>query len=190
MSCPPRVASSPRNLLHQNLGGSFTTRARGLLATKAALLDPEGEEFGRPRLTGVFWDAELRTGNRVAAVEASGKLYRMVANGEGILAAGPKGRSIYELEISCGDRTCEVRVGFFATSRLLSTPAAKGWRPSPGLGGWRYGALFAPEDGRALRIMVFLLWHLVANRRCVYLEESPTSESTDPAKGVLENIVA
>jgi hypothetical protein len=147
MSRPPRVASSPRNLLRQNLGGSFTTRARGLLATEAALLDPEGEEFGRPRLTGVFWDAELRTGDRVAAVEASGKLYRMVANDEGILAAGPKGRSIDELEISCGDRTCEVRIGFSQPRGRFLPRRRKGGAPLRGLETGATGPSSPPKMG-------------------------------------------
>ena len=96
-------------------------------------MDPEGEEFGRPCSSGVFWDAELRIGNRVAAFEASGTLYRSVANGEYLLAAGPKGRSIDELEISCGDRTWEARVGF-SHPRGRFLPRRKGGALSGALG--------------------------------------------------------
>src|SRR3712207_3583853 len=105
----PRANSSWGYFLRRSPGGSFTARARGLFAAEFDLLGPDGEAFGRLRLGGGS-GAEFRSGDRAFKLKASGKRYRMAADGEEVLAAAPKGRSIDELEISCGGQAYEVRI--------------------------------------------------------------------------------
>lgn len=170
----PRAASSWGYDLRRNLGGSFTARARGLLATEFALLGPNSEEFGRLRLTGVS-GAEFRSESYAAAFEASGRRYRMVADGEEVLTGGPKARAIDELEISCGSQTYEVWVSFFRNLAVASYPGGeRAVRLSGGLMGRSYETLFAVEDRCAFPIAIFLLWHIAANRRRAYRAGSPT----------------
>ncbi len=166
MDHTPRAASSSWGCnLRQTLGSFFTARARGLLATEFVLLDSGGEEFGRLCLSRVT-SAEFTCGSSVATFEASGGRYRMIADGEEVLVAGPKERTIDELEISCGGRTYEARIGFLR-NLAVARHAHDGERTahlSGGLVGRSYEATFA-DDGGALPVAVFLLWHVVANRR-------------------------
>ena len=174
MSRAPRTTSSWGYGLQQSLGGSFTARARGLLATELTLLDAEGREFGRLRLRGLSV-AEFESGYYAAILEKSGGSYRMVADGEEVLTAAPKDRSIDELGISCGGRTYEMRASFFRNLAIASYQKGGGRavRVSGGLMGRSYEALFATEDGCALPVAVFLLWHLATNRRRAYRRGSP-----------------
>jgi hypothetical protein len=168
MSRAPRAAFSRGCDLRRSPGGSFTARARGLFAAEFALLGPDGEEFGQLRL-GDGSSAEFRSGDRVFKLEASGKRYRMVADGEEVLTAAPKGRSIDELEISCGSRTYEARISLLRNLAVASHPGGERVAHlSGGLAGRTYEALFDSEDGCALPVAVFLLWHLTTNRRRVY----------------------
>lgn len=167
MGQTPRAASWWYDL-QQNLGGSFTAHARGLLATEFVLLNPDGEEFGRLRLSRVS-GAEFQSGNYTAAFEASGRRYRMVADGREVLIAGPKGRSIDELEILCDGQTYEARVSFLRSLALASYPdGGRVVSLSGGLMGRNYDALFDAENGCALPVAVFLLWHVTTNRRRAY----------------------
>jgi len=164
MGHAPRAASS-RTFPPPYPEGLFIARARGLLLTEFVLLDSHGQEFGRLRLRGSP-AAEFRAGNYAATFEASGRRYRIVAHGEEVLVAVPKGRSIDELEISCGDQTYEAQTSLFRNLAVASYPGGEGAaRLSGGLTGRRYEALFAPGDGCALPVAVFLLWHVAANRR-------------------------
>ena len=168
MSRAPRAASFWGYDLRRSPGGSFTARARGLFAAEFALLDPDGEEFGRLLLDGGS-SAEFRSGDRVFKLEASGKRYRMVADGEEMLAAGPKGRSIDELEISCGGQTYEARISLLRNLAVASHPGGERVAHlSGGLAGRSYKALFDSEDGCTLPVAVILLWHLTTNRRRAY----------------------
>ncbi len=168
MSRTPRAASFWGYDLRRSPGGSFTARARGLFAANFDLLGPDGEEFGRLRLDGGS-SAEFRPGDRVFKLEASGKRYRMVADGEEVLAAAPKGRSIDELEISCGSQAYEARVSLLRNRAVASHPGGERVAYlSGGLTGRSYKALFDSEDRCALPVAVFLLWHLTANRRRAY----------------------
>ena len=154
--------------LRQDLGGSFTARARGLFAPEFVLLDSGGEEFGRLRLGGVP-GAEFRAGDLVAMFEASGKRYRMVVDGREVLAAGPKERSTDELEISCEGRTYEAQISLFRNLAVASQAGGERVvRLSGGLTGRSYEALLADEDGCALPVAVFLLWRVVTDRRRAY----------------------
>ena len=173
MSRTPRTTSSWGYSLQQSLGGSFTARARGLLTTQFTLLDTGGREFGRLRLRGLSV-AEFMSGDYAAILEKSGGSYRMVADGEEVLVAGPKERTIDELEISCGGRTYEARISFLRNLAVArhAYDGERTARLSGGLAGRSYEATFA-DDGGALPVAVFLLWHVAANRRRAYRMWSP-----------------
>lgn len=169
MSNAPRTASSPWHDLQRRLEGSFTARARGLLTTKFALLDSEGTKFGQLQLRGLSV-AEFESGGHTATITQTERIYRMVAYGEEVLSAAPKGPSINDLDISCGGRTYEAHVSFFRNIAVASYGRGGGRavRLSGGLAGRSYQVLFAPEDGCTLPAAVFLLWHVAANRRRAY----------------------
>ncbi len=98
----------------------------------------------------------------------------MIASGEEVLVAGPKERSIDELEISCGGRKYEARIGLLRNLAVAHhvPDGQRAARLSGGLMGRSYEALFAAEDECALA--VFLLWHVAANRRRAYQAGSLT----------------
>ena len=169
MNNAPRTASSWWYDLQQNLGGSFTARAHGLLTTKFALLNSEGKKFGQLQLRGLSI-AEFESRDHATTLTRTEGSYRMVAQGEEVLTATPKGRSVDELEISCGGRTYEARVSFFRNLAVASYGRGGGRavRVSGGLVGRSYQVLFAPDDEYVLPVAVFLLWHVAANRRRAY----------------------
>jgi hypothetical protein len=156
------------NLLQEELGGSFTARALNLPSTEFAFLGPDGRQFGLLQLRGPSV-AEFESRDDTAILKRSGRSYRMLADGEEVLAAVPKRRSIDELGISCGSQTYEAKASFFRNLAIASYPGAeRAIRLSGGLTSRTYEALFTTEDGCTLPVAVFLLWHLVANRLRVY----------------------
>jgi hypothetical protein len=169
MDHAPRAASPIWGYdLGQNLGGSFTARAHGLLAAEFALLTPDEEEFGRLRLHGIS-GAELRSGDSIARFETSGRRYRMLADGKEVLVAAPKGRSIDELKIFCGGQIYEARVSFLRNLALAYAPDGEGVaRLSGSFTGRSYEIHFATKDGCAFPVAIFLVWHGAANRRRAY----------------------
>ena len=177
MNSAPRTASSWWYDLQQSLEGSFIARTHGLLKTKFALLDSEGKKFGQLQLRGLSI-AEFESGDRAAVLTHTEGRYRMVAEGEEILNATPKVRSVDELEISCRGRTYEARVSFFRNVAVASYGRGGGRavHVSGGLLGRSYQVLFAPDDGCTLPAAVFLLWHVAANRRRAYRMGSPMGE--------------
>ena len=174
MNRAPRTASLWRYDLQQSLKGSFTARAHGLLTTKFALLNSEGKSFGRLQLRGLSI-AEFESEGCVAVLTQAEGSYQMIAEGEEVLNAVPKGQSVDELEISCGGRTYEARVSFFRNVAVASYGRGGGRAAhvSGGLLGRSYQVLFAPDDRCALPAAVFLLWHVAANRRRAYRMGSP-----------------
>lgn len=93
----------------------------------------------------------------------------MVTEGREMLIAVLKGRSVDALEISCGGRSYQARIKFFRNLGVASYPdGAEAASLSGGLMGRSYEALFAPEDGFAFLVAIFLLWHVAANRRRAY----------------------
>ena len=160
-------------LLRQSLDGYFTARARGLLTPELALLDHSGRELGRLRTSGAS-GAELRFGDHTATLEASGERLRMIADGEEMLSAGPKGGSIDEIEVFCGGQTYNARFGFFRNRAVASRPGGgSAARLSGSLTGRGYEAFFEAGDACALPVAVFLLWHLNTYRRRAYLTGGP-----------------
>ena len=174
MDNAPRTAASWWYDRQQSLGGSFTARGRGLLTTKFAFLDSEGKKFGQLQLRGLSI-AEFESGNHAATLTRTEGSYLMVAEGEEMLTAVPKGQSIDELEISCGGRTYEARVSFFRNIAVASygRDGGRAVHISGGLVSRSYQVHFAPDDGCALPASVFLLWHIAANRRRAYRMGSP-----------------
>jgi hypothetical protein len=174
MNNAPRTATSWWYALHQSLEGSFTARARGPLTSKFGLLDSAGKNFGRLRLRGLSI-AEFESGDHTATLTQTERRYRMVAEGEEVLTAAPKGQSIDELEVSCGSRTYEAQVGFFRNVAVASYGRGGGRAVlvSGGLVRRSYQVHFAPDDECALPAAVFLLWHVAANRRRAYRVGSP-----------------
>ena len=174
MDSTPRTASSWWYDLQQSLGDSFTARGRGLLRAKFDLLDSEGKKFGRLQLRGPLI-AEFESGDQAASLERMGESYRMVAEGEEVLTAAPKERSIDELEISCSGQTYETRVSFFRNLAVASYQRGGGRavHVSGSLVGRSYQVLLAPDDGCALPAAVFLLWHVAVNRRRAYRMGNP-----------------
>jgi hypothetical protein len=161
-------------LLRRDLGGSFTARARGLLASEFDLLNPGGQKFGRLLLRGLS-AAKFQSGDYSAAFETAGRRYRMVADGEEVLTAGLRERSINELEISCDEQIYEARINLFRNLALASYPGdERAVRLSGGLTGRSYEVFLAAEDGCALPVAVFLLWRIVEHRRRAYRMGSPT----------------
>jgi hypothetical protein len=114
--------------------------------------------------------AELHLGECVAKFERSERGYRMVADGEEVLAAIPKRRSVGELEISCGGQSYEAQADLLRNLAVASylESGERAVRLSGGLLGRGYEALLATGDGRALLVAVFLLWYVAANRRQAY----------------------
>jgi hypothetical protein len=174
MNSAPRTASCWWYDLQRSLEGSFTARARGLLTTKYALLDSEGNKFGQLQLRGLSI-AEFESGGRVATLMQTKGSYHMGVEGEEVLTAAPKGQSIDELEISCGGRTYKAHVSFFRNFVIASHQRGGGRAVhiAGGLVGRSYQVLFVPDDGCALPVAVFLLWHVAANRRRAYRMGSP-----------------
>lgn len=171
MSRVPRALSSSSSWgydLRQDLGGSFTARARSLSAAEFVLLDPDGEEFGRVRLNEAS-GVKFRFGGCLVVFEASGEHYWMVVDGEEVLAVGSKGWSGAELEISCDDQSDEGRVSFLRNLAIASPSDGETVvRLSRDLTGRRYDVLFSADDECALLVAVFLLSHVVANWGRVY----------------------
>jgi hypothetical protein len=167
MGCVPRPAFS-WELLRRDLGDSFTACARGLLASEFDLLNPSGQKFGRLLLRGV-WVAKFESGDYSAALETSGRRYQMVADGEEVLTAGLRGRSVNELEISCDKQIYEARINLFRNLAVASYPSSERViRLSGGLTDRSYEAFFATEGRCTLPVAVFLLWHTVGHRRRAY----------------------
>ena len=169
MDRAPRDVRSSLDLLRQSLDGAFAARADGLFAYRFALLDRNGREFGRLRLTDASV-AELRLGGYAATLETSKRRLRMVTDGEEVLVGTLKMRSVDELILSSGEQTYEASFSFFRNRAIASRPdGEEAARLSGGTTGRSYEAAFDTGDERALPVAVFILWHLTMNRRLAYL---------------------
>ena len=173
MEHTPRDALSSLDLLRESLDGAFAARANGLLASRFALLDRDGREFGHLSLA-IAPGAELRFMDYAATFEASEKRLRMVADGEEVLVGTPKAYPVDELTVSSGDRTYDASFSFFRNRAAASRPGdGQSAQLSGGITGRSYEAIFDTGDACALPVAVFLLWHLVTNRRRAYLARLP-----------------
>jgi hypothetical protein len=166
---PMHEAPTPWRRLGESLEGSFTARARGLLAPGFAILGKEGEEIGRLQIHGAE-GAELGAGDLEARIERSATSgYRMLTDDAVILTAKPLGawnapeieclESLYRGRLSLLRNTAEARpaAGERATIRI-----------SGGLTNRKYEAVFDAGDEGSLPVALFLLYLTVALRRKAY----------------------
>jgi len=160
---------APWRRLGETLEGSFTARARGLLASGFAILDREGEEIGRLEIYGAE-GAELKAGDLEARIERSARTgYTMLAGGARILAAEPVG-ALNTPEIRCLDRLYKGRLSLLCNTAEAG-PAGERVTVhiTGGLTNRNYQAAFDAGNERSLPVAFFLLYLTVALRRGAYL---------------------
>ena len=163
---PMQRDPEPWRRLGDALDGRLMARTRGLLASEYVLLNSEGAEVGRLDIQGPA-GAELTAGGVEARIERAGRSgYSMLSSGEEILAstADPTSPGItshghpYEASLSLlrnraeacpKDHTATIRVRGGLTNRT-------------------YEASFDTEDENSLPVTLFLLYHLVSQRRQAY----------------------
>ena len=162
---PEDSTLAPWRRLGETLAGTFTARARGLLAADFSLLDRGGEEVARLRINGPE-GAQLEAGDLEAQIERVARSrYTMLSGGAEILTAGSAGAS---LEISCLDRLYEARLSLLRNTAEAATGGEVAVRVTGGLTNRRYEATFDVEDEGSLPVALFLLYRTVALRREVY----------------------
>lgn len=154
--------------LQEDLAGSFTARARGLLAN-TFLLQKDGEEAGRLLLEGLR-GAEFAAETLEAVIERTpGGGYGMFSGEDRILTAGPLTTSADTLEITCGDGVYPACVSFFRNEATASSPRGRNLVQLKGnIVGRRYEVMVDETDAGALPAAILLLYHTAAFRRRVY----------------------
>ena len=164
--------SSPNNpwdALQKSLAGSFTARARGVAVKSFVLLRDGGEEFGRLGLNGTA-GADLDAGEmRVEIRREAGHHYRMTSGNQEVLTAKREGGSADKLQVSCGGKVYEARTSFIRNRAEAVSIGEEAVRVSGNLSGRRYEVFFGTEDGDALLVAVFLVYHTAAHRQRAYL---------------------
>ena len=153
--------------LGETLAGHLTARARGILAAEFVLLDREGAQIGKLDIHGPA-GADITAGDVEARIERVGQSgYAMLSSGEEILT-------------STGDPTSPGITSHnhpYKTSlSLLRNKAEAGpkehtttVRVNGGLTNRNYEASFEPSDENSLPIALFLLYHLISQRRKAYV---------------------
>ena len=166
---PEDQTLAPWKGLMENLAGSFSARARGLLATDFALLDQGGREIGHLRVLGPQ-GAELEAGDLRAWIERTAPLrYAMLSGGAPVLSAEAAAGSPGAPLIGCAGRVYEASLALLRNTAEAQSPAgARAARVAGGLTNRRYEVAFDAEDVGSLPVAVFLLYRLVALRRGAY----------------------
>ena len=169
---PEDQTLAPWKGLRENLAGSFSARARGLLATDFALLDSGGREIGRLRVLRPQ-GAELETGDLRAGIQRTApRSYAMLAGGARVLSAETAAGSPGSARIRCGERVYEASLALLRnTAEALSPAGERAARVAGGLTNRRYEVAFDAHDAGSLPVAVFLLYRLVALRRGAYRAE-------------------
>jgi hypothetical protein len=166
MSPMPRDPEPWRHL-SETLAGHLTARARGLLASEFVLLDREDAQMGKLEILGPD-GANLRAGDVEARIERVGwSAYAMLSSGEEILTStgDPTSPGItshnhpYETSLSLLRNTAEAGLANHTTTVRING----------GLTNRNYEATFEPSDENSLPIALFLLYHLIYQRRKAYL---------------------
>ncbi len=165
---PEDQTLAPWKGLQETLAGSFVARARGLLATDFALMDPESREIGRLRIYGPE-GAALEAGELEARIEHTApRRYAMLAGGARILSAETAG-SPDAMQIRRAEHVYEARLTLLRNTAEAFSPAGeRAARVAGGLTNRRYEAAFDADDAGSLPVAVFLLYRLVALRRGAY----------------------
>jgi hypothetical protein len=164
---PMQRDPEPWRHLGETLAGHLTARARGLLASEFVLLDREDAQIGKLDIHGPA-GADITAGDVEARIERGGQSgYAMLSSGEEILT-------------STGDPTSPGITSHnhpYKTSlSLLRNKAEAGpaehtttVRVNGGLTNRNYEASFEPSDENSLPIALFLLYHLISQRREAYV---------------------
>jgi hypothetical protein len=159
--------TEPWRKLRETLDGRFTARARGLLASEFVLFDDEGSQIGSLDIHGPA-GADLTAGDVGARIERVGRHgYAMLSSGEEILT-------------STGDPTSPGITSHnhpYTTNLFLLRNKAEAGpnehtttiRITGGLTNRNYEASFEPGDENSLPIALFLLYHLISQRRSAYV---------------------
>lgn len=165
---PEDQTLAPWKGLQEALAGSFTARARGLLASDFALLDQRSREVGRLRVHGPE-GAELEAGNLAARIERTApRRYAMLAGGARVLSVETAG-SPDAMRIRRAERVYEASLALLRnTAEARSFMEDSAARVTGGLTNRRYEVAFDAEDEGSLPVAVFLLYRLVALRRGAY----------------------
>jgi len=161
-------APTPWKRLGETLKGSFTARARGLLAPGFLILGREDEEIGHLKLHGAE-GAELVAGDLEAQIERSAPSgYTMLTDGVEILAAEPLG-AWNASEIECLDRLYRGRLSLLRNTAEAGPAGERATvRITGGLTNRIYEGVFDPGDEGSLPVVLFLLYLTVALRREAY----------------------
>jgi len=179
-NAPQDSALAAWNRLRKDLAGYFAARARGLLAPGLVLARRDGEGFGWLRVHGPE-GAEIEAGDVRATIEGAGRSrHRMLVGGAEILAAETAG-SANALEVRCGGRVYEVRLGLLRNSAVArSSDEVESARIAGGLTNRSYEASFDTGDEGSLPVAFFLLYRLVALRRRAFLTGARGGEVPSP----------
>jgi hypothetical protein len=166
---PTHEAPTPWRRLGETLEGSFTARARGLLAPGFAILGKEGEEIGPLQIHGAE-GAELGAGDLEARIERSATSgYRMLTDDAVILTAKPLG-AWNAPEIECLESLYRGRLSLLRNTAEAGPAGERATiRISGGLTNRKYEAVFDAGDEGSLPVALFLLYLTVALRRKAYL---------------------
>ena len=164
--------SSPKNhwnSLRESLAGSFMAHARGLTAKSFVLVRPGGGEFGRLDLDGTA-GVDLSAGGVRAEIRENAKRgYRMTSGGSEVLTAERERGSADRIRVSCGGKVYRVRTSFLRNRAMAVSAGGEVARLNGNLSGRSYKAVFEAEDGGAVAVALFLLYHTAAHRRRAYL---------------------
>jgi hypothetical protein len=177
---PEDSTLAPWRWLQEHLAGYFAARARGLLASEFALLNRDGEEFGRMRIYGPE-GAELESPNLEAIVERTARSrYRMLTGDVETLVAQPAG-SLGALKVRCDDRLYETYFDLLRNDAVArSSGGEEAAHVAGGLTNLSYEAFFDAGDEGSLPVAVLLLYRIVALRRRAFLAGTRGGEVSSP----------
>ena len=155
-------------MLLEALAGSFSARARGILASEFILLNQGGEQFGRLHIHG-YAGAEVEAGDLRATIErAPHGRHTMLTGGAKTLMTEPLG-SHDILDIRCGGRSYEAHLSLLRNTAVArSSGGGETARVTGGLTNRRYEAVFDAEDEGSPPVAVFLIYYTVALRSRAY----------------------
>jgi hypothetical protein len=162
----PQARERPWTGLQEELDGYFVARARGFLADEFELLRRDGRDFGRlqPRRDSTILIA-LEDLELVMESPGGGR-YRMLAEGEEVLAARPEGRSADVLRVERGDPPYEVRTSLLRNTAVVRDGSGEEVARIRGnLSGRRYEARFDADHADALPVAILSLHHTSTLRR-------------------------
>lgn len=156
----------PWRNLGEALSGSFAARARGLLASDFALLDPHGGEIGRLKIHGQQ-GAEFDAGDLRARIErAAPNRYEMTSGGAEILTSTADTSTP---EITCLGHHYRASLSLLRNKAEAGPPGEEAVvRITGGLTNRNYEVSFEARAEGPLSVALFLLYRIVSLRREAY----------------------